>query len=502
MRGMFSVACRLIASVVFAILTSMRSEATADSADRPAGVECVVFKSLDTNLRVARQVVPVGRKFHVYHVERVQGDWIWLVAEYENLKGWAKRLEVVPLDKATAYLTEVLKNDPGKAETYYHRGRTRSANGDNVHAIADFSEAIQLDSAFAAAYADRGYSRFTLKDFEAARKDFDVAIRIAPKSAEALKLRGYFFESTGMLEQANADYTEAITLDPTCAKLYFNRAYVLKRLSKDDDLILADYKAGFQLDPQSAMAQSNRGMFWKEKKDYKRALQDICEAIRIDPKTAAFYLNRAEVRKELKDYVGAIEDCDEALRLSPELGVVYLARASARRKKGDLDLALDDYSEAIQRAPEYRAFVYYDRSGAWLSKQNYDHLFSDLEEAARLETRLTPFADMMRAWVWATAPDPRIRDGRKAVAAALRVSTRAKELTDYNETVVPLILAVAYAESGDFNSAVLWQHQAIAGFRKEGRDCRTFEQMLKVFEDKKPYHCGTSPIWCETLGLK
>ena len=62
------------------------------------------------------------------------------------------------------------------------------------------------------------------------------------------------------------------------------------------------------------------------------------------------------------------------------------------------------------------------------------------------------------AWIRATCRDAQYRDGKFAVASA----TRACELSNWLDVGALGVLAAAYAEVGDFASAVKWQQKAIA----------------------------------------
>jgi hypothetical protein len=78
-------------------------------------------------------------------------------------------------------------------------------------------------------------------------------------------------------------------------------------------------------------------------------------------------------------------------------------------------------------------------------------------------------------------PDGRHRDGRKAVEAA----TKACELEQWLCPFELGTLAAAYAEAGDFASAVNWQSQANKLHDStEGRAIG--EARLKLYQEKKP----------------
>jgi hypothetical protein len=82
------------------------------------------------------------------------------------------------------------------------------------------------------------------------------------------------------------------------------------------------------------------------------------------------------------------------------------------------------------------------------------------------------------AWLLATYPDDKFRDGARAIELAIK----ACELTDYKDGGVVDTLAAAYAESGDFKRAVTWeQKQAEHGVNEE------IVAHLKSFQSRKPW---------------
>jgi tetratricopeptide (TPR) repeat protein len=86
------------------------------------------------------------------------------------------------------------------------------------------------------------------------------------------------------------------------------------------------------------------------------------------------------------------------------------------------------------------------------------------------------------AWYWATHPAAEVRDGPKAIANA----TKACELSNWQEPQYVDTLAAAYAEVGDFTSAIEWQKKAIDLLTEEPRPRSDFEGRLKLYESGQP----------------
>lgn len=90
-----------------------------------------------------------------------------------------------------------------------------------------------------------------------------------------------------------------------------------------------------------------------------------------------------------------------------------------------------------------------------------------------------------KAWILATAPDNSVRDGRQAVELA----TRACELTDFGNAAYVDTLAAAYAEAGEFETAVEWQQQAIDVNFDPNND-EGMSQRLLLYRAESPYREG------------
>lgn len=87
----------------------------------------------------------------------------------------------------------------------------------------------------------------------------------------------------------------------------------------------------------------------------------------------------------------------------------------------------------------------------------------------------------MLAWVHATHSESAFRNGIIAVEYA----TRACQLTDWKSAACLDILAAAYAETGDFDTAVKWELKAIATAPEDERT--ELRVRLELYQAAKPY---------------
>jgi tetratricopeptide (TPR) repeat protein len=249
---------------------------------------------------------------------------------------------------------------------------------------------------------------------------------------------------------------------------------------RDYDRAIAECTAAIRMDPRSAEAYNLRGSIWAAMGRLDQALIDLDEAIRLSPRNPSAMLARGEVRLALGEPGKAIADLDEAIRLGYRDAMAYYDRGEARLRRGELDPALADLDEAIRRDPQL-AIAYVHRARIRGKKDEPDKSLADLNEAIRLDPRNESAYDRL-AWLRATCPDARYRDGRRAVEAA----TRACELTGWKDANHLGSLAAACAEASDFDAAVRWQKRANELYPGD-KDRSDGEARLKLYQAGAPF---------------
>src|SRR5262245_56581424 len=172
---------------------------------------------------------------------------------------------------------------------------------------------------------------------------------------------------------------------------------------------------------------------------------------------------------------------EEVANLTFKIADALYERGNALLKKKAYDRAISDYTEAIAFYPQPFAGAYVGRGSAYEEKKDYFKAINDFARATQLDAKL-PHGFNNLAWLLATCPDAKFRDGKKAV----ELSKKACELTGHKDGAKLDTLAAAYAESGQFKEAVTWQTKSLEMAAKESQDER--RARLELYKSGKAYH--------------
>ena len=287
-------------------------------------------------------------------------------------------------------------------------------------------------------------------------------------------------------DHANAirAYSELIRNDPKNCENYRRRASSFKNI-KDYDNAIKDYDEVIRLEPNNPSNYSGRGDVWLDKKNYDKAIEDYSHALLLDPKLSTLYFNRGNTWLDKQEFDKAIKDYDEAIRLDPKYKYAFLNRGVAWCRKNASDEAILDFDDAIRLDPKY-SLAFFNRGCSWRDKKNYQKAIKDFDEAIRLDPidarGYRSLADLLSA-----CPLEKIRKGE----CAIQLATKACELTDWSGVWELTILAQAYAESGQFDKAEMYQIKALEVPNSLQGDRVEFRKRLELYKQKKPYRAGS-----------
>lgn len=116
--------------------------------------------------------------------------------------------------------------------TFLDRGKQAYNQGQFDQAIQALTESIKLNGDRADSYYWRGLALLAIKQNDRALADLNEAIRLAPDSTSCFLSRGLLYSNLGQLDKAIADFDQALAIDPNLIDAKTNRDFAAKELEK------------------------------------------------------------------------------------------------------------------------------------------------------------------------------------------------------------------------------------------------------------------------------
>jgi tetratricopeptide (TPR) repeat protein len=179
------------------------------------------------------------------------------------------------------------------------------------------------------------------------------------------------------------------------------------------------------------------------------ALELARECVRLDPKDPRSFCCLAEAYAHLGKREEAKDAIEKALRLAPTDSTVLFLTAQAYVSLADYQSALAHFNSVLEQEPMHH----------WALRG--------------------------KAFLLASVPDEKIRDGRKALELAIK-DYESQDLPQWDRWRAAMTVAVAHAECGNYNESVRYARKSLelmgadSGYRQE------YEQNLKRFERGQP----------------
>lgn len=406
--------------------------------------------------------------------------------------------------------------DPEQPDALHDLARLHIlAGGDTEVAAAALKKALQFDFDDPPLRAKLLSLQAVLEeDPERKQATLDEAIRLAPGEAAALRMRGLLHADQGRDAEALADLDRAIELEPEHLPTYEAKAALLSKMERYDEAILALDKAQ-EIEPKSIFPLLQKARVYLLQENFAAALHELDRARNVEPDNLGILMLRAGVHEESGEREKAMADVDEALKLRPNYPPAKRMRAvlladderfdEAIAEMRDLRRALPtDETTLLQLAMLHTAAKQFDeaisvytdllklqpeswvalrgRGDALLNRGKHAEAIADYEKALKHKPDESGLLNNF-AWVLATSTQEELRDGKRAI----QLATEACELTKYEQPHILSTLAAAYAETGDFDTALTWIDKALEISPGESEQHDHLQKERKNYVDKKPF---------------
>lgn len=215
------------------------------------------------------------------------------------------------------------------------------------------------------------------------------------------------------------------------------------------------------------------------------AIEHFTKTLQIKPDYPSAVLDLGCVTADQGDLDKAIEYFQKTLLLKTNASLAARAHNNlgiAFREQGRFDESFAHFVKAVQLMPDY-AEAHYGLANALMQQGRLDEAVDHFRAAVRLKPDwLEPMGSLAELII--AHPEIKNRD----INEAIRLASRACELTDYRNPTILDALAAAYASAGNFSQAVETAQKALNLVDPNNKEMlMAIKKRLDLYKASKPY---------------
>ena len=376
----------------------------------------------------------------------------------------------------------LIDGDLAQARSLLEQARDRAPRDGDIHTLLaqiymreGETELASRAELFAKAYADPLSTDDAVLQ---AMKDLAVnAGTYAARGAELAKRRNF--------AAAEIQLRKVLAIRPGTPADLGNLASVLARQGKHREAFQY-FDKGLAHDPNNVVLLSHQGLAFLATGQLDRATAPLTKAVALDPTYPEAQFNLGVLRYRQGRSRDAISRFERTLALQPGLTDAYLNLGSAYAAAGDLERALEPWMQLQQLQPDNAALVY-NIAMARARLGHHAGAIAEFERGMGLAPTDPRFAAAL-ARELATAPEPGLRDGARALVLATGlVEARPRD------PVAHELMAAALAETGQFEASIRHAERALAMASGNPRLVNEIRARLSLYRRGEPFRQRPSP---------
>lgn len=277
-------------------------------------------------------------------------------------------IDTEDIDSALASLEDLLKEHPDEIELLQIKANCLNDSGKLNESIEVYNRILTIQSDCYQAIGGRGTAKFRVGRDDEALDDINLAINNLPDNAFLYYQRASIYSQQQNFKLALKDLDKSLVINKEFKEAKLLRAFVLRMLGQygkalkdiekvgdiiedseswhqkgiihlknnDLDRALENYNKAIELDDCNVEALYSRAMLFAQKRDFKKAFNDLDKSMQCDNSHFKDYLlnGYADVYRKMKEFNKAIEYAEKSLSHNKNF---YFAHITLAEIYGELE---------------------------------------------------------------------------------------------------------------------------------------------------------------------